>query len=257
MELLKIEIDPPDIPTPGDYKTESETTNRILHSLESSQFDPLKSSPAAYGEITPWVAYKLGCAAEGAAENREYDKALKIAWTSVKAAIEAKAFGRLYANLLTLSGILLRRGKLEEAESQYSNILELPFPGGQTERASAHISLGSILANRGATREALYHYEKGLSYLRNIIPEQAHRKLLKQLTGLYADVNDVAGLAHCFSQLGLGNPGEILQQNISYDMHVEEILFLTTRLHSLGEHELADVVFKAWKQGQDKSTQNT
>jgi len=240
MEFLKFEIEPSDIPTPDDYDTEVETARRLLDLCEFPQFNPLESSLRVYGKMTPWIAWQLGCAAEAVAERRDYEKAFRIAATSVKAAIEAQAVARLYANLLTLSGILLRSGNIEEAESQFLNILELPFPGGEKERASAHVSLGGIYEHKGMIRDALYHYERGLSYLRNTVPQQIYRRILEELSHLYAVVEDAAGLAYCCTQLGLGDAEGILRQSINGEMHVEELLFLTTRLHSLGEHKLAD-----------------
>lgn len=249
MEFLKFEINPSVTPTPHDKEAEVDVTNRLIDLCESPELHPPTSSLAAFGQITPWVAWQLGCFAEYIAEQRDYEKAFRIAAISVQAAIEAKDSDRLYANLLTLSGILLRDGNLEEAKSQFFNILELPFPGGENERASAHMSLGSIFEQGSTVDEALYHYEIGLGYLRKTMSEQAHRKMLEHLSHLYADAEDAAGLAHCCMQLGLGDAEEILRQNVSQEMHVEEVLYWTTRLHSLEEHKLADTVFELWREG--------
>jgi tetratricopeptide (TPR) repeat protein len=248
-EFLKFEIEPAGQPEPVDYNEELAATNALLDLCESEQFDPWGGSlHPADTKVTPWVALQLGCAAEFVASQGDLLKSFKIAALGVRIAIALKSPSRLYANLLTLSGVLLRSGRMEEAELRFSQILELPYPGGEREKASAHVSLGSIYKRKGKTREAIYHYERGLVRLRQgkLLSSAAYLATLKTYAYLYAETQDIAGLLHCSSQIDPGTASEGLGQLEFEKMSVDDALLLTSRLYSLQEPELADSLFKLW-----------
>lgn len=250
MKFRKFELEPSHIPSPEDYASEVKTANRLLELCEASQFYASITPLSKYGRITPWVCFQLGCAAEAQADV-DVKKAFRIATIAVTAAVEVKDMSRLYANLLTLANITLRIGNIEEAKSLYLKILELPFPGGKNEKAAARVSLGSICEQKGMTSDALYYYERGLNYLRNIISVELYKDFLKQLSELYKEKQDIAGMAHCVAQLKLGDAEMVLRESINEQWDVDLILSLVTRLHSFEEHGLAEVAHEVWQRGKE------
>jgi hypothetical protein len=170
----------------------------------------------------------------------------------------------VYNSFLTWGYVLMRAGREEEAEVVYLEIINSPLPGGINEKAFAHISLGGILNSKGQPvgnkeimREAIYHYERGLRYIRDTISPKDHRIMLQQLIPLYESVRDLPGLAYCVKYLGKSDVESILKKEVTPDKSIEDIISLNTRLHALGEYDLADLIFEGWRQLQTgaKTTQ--
>ncbi len=244
MDVQKYEMDSGDTPKPENYAQEVELVNALLDLCRDSNIEVCREYLASVRHITPWVALQLGCMAESMAEGESIAEALTVAALSVDAALRSRSANRIYANMLTLAGVFLRLQRFEEAEKIYYDILTLPMSGGINERASAHVTLGDILRAKGLHRDAAYHYERGLFYPQNSTPFEARKLTIEKLAHLYRELSDFAGLAFCVSQLRLGDAAKILREKLKPDVHVEDSLALVTRLHSLGEHELADIVFQ-------------
>lgn len=244
----KLELELSNEPSPEDYRAESETVERLVDAALSPDFRPYASTLDKYGTITSWVAWQLGCMAEGAVEDGDIDRALRIGSVAVQAAVEARSVERLSANLLTMAGIAFRQNDLTQAVSTYHQILALPPIGGFQERAGAHISLGGIFAMQGRTAESVYHYETGLRSLRGTIDDDIYDSILRGLVGLYSQIEDLGGLVHCGKRLEGQNVDELLRSSEISEWSLERAMLLATRLHSFAEHELAELTLELWRE---------
>lgn len=246
---ISLYIDTQDEPIPVNYEAEAKTLRCLLSLPDSSWFNVSNPTLKECGSLTSWIAWQLGCVAEALIVSDEHERAMAIAAISIKAAIEVRDITRLCANLLTLAGIHIRLGHIDAAESYYRQILELPFSVRESERALAHASLASILSHKREIKEATYHFEKAIPHLKSSLTPEAYKQVLKQLLLLYGEIEDLAGLAYGCAQLGLADSAAILKEEITPSMHVESALSLVSRLHFLGEHALATLVYNLWKHG--------
>jgi hypothetical protein len=186
-------------------------------------------------------------AAEWASQQGDHEEASRRAMLCVMAAREISDVDRLYANMLTAGNVFARARMPDEAKEMYLALLDLPWQGGVAETAMAHLGLGSIYAQEGSAQKGFYHTERGLRYVRSHASAEQYKQLLTGIVQLYTSAEDLAGMAHCASELGLGDAETLLIEGIEPEWHVNVVLSLATRLHSLGEHEMARAVVETWK----------
>src|SRR5205823_1338412 len=111
---------------------------------------------------------------------------------------------RLLGNLLTIGGIYARAGARDEAERVYRHTLELPIADGGLERASAQLSLATLLATR-QPRDAVEHYEQALCCLGESLPPATRAEVVRAMIRPYKALDDWVGLAYACTILGLGD----------------------------------------------------
>lgn len=253
MQPLIIQIEPDEIPEPENYEAEIAVVNKIIDLCESG--DAASAIELAEHEgNTAWIAYQLATYA-GVAAKTDILQAYALAAISLKIANKANKPAQIYNSLLNWAGVLLRDENWEEAEIVCLDIIDSLLPGGEQAKAFAHLTLGGLFIRRGSSnnddllfRKAIYHYERGLRYLRQKISPQVHEEILHQLLPLYRHTSDVAGLAYCVAHLTDNDAKPVLQKNITADRELQSIVSLVTRLNSLEEYELADVVFQTWQE---------
>ncbi len=241
---------------PSDIDAERQTIHRILDHLEKTpSFDAVvKQRLDQYGNITPWIAWQLGCVAELHASEGRLSEALLTAYVSVNAAVSCRDSRRLLGNLLTVAGIHMRAGITDAAEQAYLTILELPLDDGVSERASAHLSLASILV-AGRPREAVEHCEQGLCCLGERPGPEARLRIIQGMIPAFRALPDWVGLHYACKLLNLGDAQKPLREAIQSGLDLPQIIAADTRLRRLGANELADQLNFSRGPGSDRPSE--
>jgi tetratricopeptide (TPR) repeat protein len=249
MEFQRFEtIEPSSQPEPEDLAGERRTMLKILDYVDT-QFDPEEGllPLETFGEITPWIAWQLGIVAEVHASRNEMQQAFYIAFVSIAAAYACHSADRIYANLLTMAGIFVRLGNTEEAISTYNRLLQLPYDGGVREKALAHISLAG-LSKSEAPETVLYHYERGLRQVQQLLSTDTFNGILSQASDLYARTEEITGAIYCIKQLNLADTETMVDDYLNSLKSFDDLLYLYTRLNGFGEYSLADRVYTFWEE---------
>lgn len=233
-------------PTPEPINKENEIAalQLLLDLLEANPTDPRLDELEAICEVTPWMAFQLGCLAE----SDQYEDVpfirQRLAILAVEAALVAKAPDRYFANLLTYGNLLAYRGDLDEAEKIYRHILVVPLPCGEDERAAAHLVLGQGMER--CPELQIFHYEMAIKTHGGHIPKDVRRELAQNAGQAYAALQDLAGALHMSIETGEGDPDELLKQVLP-QLSLEAAVALATRLSGLGHGELAQKIRDDWK----------
>lgn len=253
MKPLIIEIEPEEIPEPEDYQAELAVLQKIIDFCEAG--DTAAAFRVASSEKnTAWLANQLATYA-GIVARSDILQGYELASLSLKIAYQAGNAAQIYNSLLNWASMLLRDENFDEAEIVCLDIIDSLLPGGIQAKAFSHMTLGGIYNGRGTResddlllRKAIYHYERGLRYLRGKITGEVHEEILHQLLPLYRQTGDLAGLACCVARLTDKDAKSLLRDQITASFDLEYIVSLTTRLNSLDEHQMADVVFQTWQE---------
>ena len=247
MNYQILQIPPTIEPVPIDYTGELQTLNLILDGIEYSQKEQRKYTLDESLRTTPWIAWQLGCLAELFASQMNYDQAVAIATVSLDAAFKCGDVTRIYANLLTAAGIMVRMNDFDGAEEFYITILGMPIQGKSIERTIAHLSLGSIYAMKGNLRRAVYHKEKALPQIKSLASEDILLKVFDELGYLYSEILDLAGIIFIVIEQQKHSEDDVISRFSVPDLSLEQVLLLVTRLSSLGKHELGERIINLWK----------
>lgn len=241
VRVIPLRTRPP--PNYLDREKEIVAVNCLLDTLENDPTDPRLETPSSISNITPWVAFQLGCLVEADPYVHQPKLRTQLALLAVAAARESRSSDQLFANLLSLANLCLRVGDRAVANQVFQMILNLPLPHGEDERAAAHISLAQD-PDLSPT-ESVFHYEMGIMTHGKQISDQDRSNLARQITDIYRQRADLAGLVHVCVVLGLGDPNELLIPSID-ELSLEDAINLATRLSFLGHQELSHQVRKEW-----------
>ena len=243
---LRLEIDPLDTPVSQDLEADRALLGAILDYCESPQWDDQQTAdPSRFGALTTWVSWQLGIVAEYHIVHQNYGLAWRVALMGVIAARSIRSESRLAANLLTMGNVCMAIDDIDSAQFTYLSLIQLPWSAGRPERHAALISLGSIAHARADFRRSAYYTERGLFSLGSKLTRENYLKIIGGLRDAYGELGDLAGSAFLLCQFQRGDPKPQLRE-VMASANLETALRLTTRLHWLGEHEVAEHCRHAW-----------
>jgi hypothetical protein len=254
-----------------DYETELATVQCILDASTNEGFSPLAESLTECGKLTSWVSLQLSLLALQAAKEGRADQSSLLGIASFEAALAAGDEQQYYSNILDQVDAMMRLGSLHAVRylDFLDKALELCFvvinsfsTNADHARPGAHIAVASIyrwLSESGDRPElvgnALYHIERGLRYIHSSVTPEQRKVLLTQFDPLYRQVRDLAGVCRYARLLGNQDVAGLLRRHVRPEMDADDVLALHARLRALEEHELADIVLKAWQEPAQKPTE--
>lgn len=244
MDIYRMQVSPLPSPKPENYEDELLTVHLIVDACSSTAFDPVEADLEEFGKLTSWISLQLSLAslAEG-----QMAFAIKLGIASVEVAQRIGDFQQYYGNLLDQAQVMLNHGYVDQATEILLAVVNAETAAADHARPGAHVSLASIYRVQQRVDDALYHLELGLRYVHFSFSPEQRRFLLEQFMPLYGEVKDLAGLAHCARHTGKPELAEMTIQQVSPKWPRARVMFLTSRLRALDEHELADAAFAAWK----------
>lgn len=247
MNIYRMQVSPLPPPEPDDYDQELLTLQLIVEACSDPRFDPVKADLTQFGKLTSWISCQLSLAA--LAESREGQAvfAIKLGVASLAVARRTGDLQQYFGNLLDQAQVLVDHGQIEDATKVLLTVVNAVTPAADHARPNAHISLASIYRMNQRVHDALYHLERGLRYIHSSFTPEQRRLLLEQFMPLYGQVRDLAGLAHCARHVGKPEIAKLAIEQVSPDWSRDRVIFLTSRLRALDEHDLADAALAAWK----------
>jgi len=206
--------------------------------------------------VTPWVAVMLGRFALVISEEKNFASAVHVARKANEVAIatadeDVTTYVTLIAGHMELCyGIAtpaIRETQFTNATRAYDVVLGSSGAITEPHRGAAELDLGYLALQRGDIASALRHYERGLFVLAVVGMETKRPQVYSGLVDLYKQRNDAAGFIHCARQLG--NEAEAIVDAVARQPVSRSILLGTVaRLHSFGEHDLADRLVRRSKE---------
>jgi tetratricopeptide (TPR) repeat protein len=240
-EMLKFIVPQGENPVPANYPVEVETTRAIIDFCENPSTRVTAESMERFAPTTPWVAWQLGMVAESEMAQQHRTLAIKLATASVHAAELCRATDFIYVNLLICGNVLLELEQYEQALDTYQTLLRLPFGGGVSARAGAHLAIGTIYRHHLVNpRMSIYHYEHAMRF---VGPRADADQLLSFWTSaasLYRDAGDTIGALLCLCQAKHPMSPALIKQAIEGSL--DRKLALRTRLLRQGNQTMADFV---------------
>jgi tetratricopeptide (TPR) repeat protein len=194
-EVLKFTMPMQEDPVPADYAVERETASAIVEYCTTPELAVTEETMQEFAPTSPWIAWQLGMIAEATAEAGEITNAMKLAAASVLSAEMCASAPLIYANLITTGNILLQLDQHKDALDTYKTVLRLPFRGGESARAAAHLALGSIYRLQEIDlRQSIYHYEHAMRFYGPSNEQDKVLRFWQNMSGLYKDAQDVVGM---------------------------------------------------------------
>lgn len=239
-------VEPENIPEPINKDEELKTINCILDVIEEKQSFITARDLHSCGGLTPWIAFQIGCISTYFFSEGKLIEALYSSHASVVIAKIINEIPRIYANSISFANVLLKLEYFDLAKEAFLNVLEISYLGDKNEKRIAQISLANIYNQSGQLEEAIYYYEKVIPHLSSF-PDKVRELILKSMYHIYIKFNEIAGYIFCSKKLGLLNNNELKKQILSNCNSYIDFFTTSTRLRSLHEIELADFVYKTWK----------
>lgn len=238
------------IPLPEDKDLEIASINQLLDILEANPTDARLDELHKVCRITAWMALILGYLVESDIYKKQVHLKIKLVTLAVDVARISGDSTQYFANLLSAANFFLETNE-EKASELYNYILRLPLPYGEDARGASHVSLAQLKIT--PRTEATFHYELGMRTQGKKLPEQTKIGLAQNLLGAFRETKDLVGLAHISILLKLGNPIDIIEENIS-QMSFASIVSLTTRLKLLGHESISKQILDKWKENEKRTT---
>jgi hypothetical protein len=241
-EILRLSLlDDGGNPEPADHDAEVETARAIIDFCEQSDSPVTRESLEPFAPATPWIAWQLAMFAERELAEQRGTLAIRVATAAVIAAEMCRSVEFIYRNLLTCGNILLELGAHVQALDLYSTLLRLPFTGGVSARAGAHIAMGTIYRYLEVDlRASIYHYEHAMRFVGPRNKQATVVQFWEGLLPLYKDANDEIGLVLCACQMHFPKAKELMKEIVAGSL--ERKIALRSRLLRQGNSEMADVV---------------
>jgi tetratricopeptide (TPR) repeat protein len=240
-DILQFVVPIGEHPTPADYAVEVRTARAVIDFCEDPSTHVDFETMADFAPTTPWVAWQIGMAAEEAIAESRSTLATKLATASVHAAFLCKSTDYIYVNLLISGNVLVQWDQYEQALDLYKTLLRLPFPGGWSPRAGAHLAMGTIYREYIVNFPlSIYHYEHAMRF---IGPRSDAAKLLlfwNSLASLYKDAGDSVGGILCLCQMKHPQAESMIKRAIKGSLNRK--LALRSRLLRQGNQTMADFV---------------
>jgi tetratricopeptide (TPR) repeat protein len=228
-EILKFTMPMQENPVPADYAVECETASAIVEYCTTPELKVTEETMQKFAPTSPWIAWQLGMIAEATVEAGEITNAIKLAAASVLSAEMCSCAPLIYGNLLTTGNILLQLDQYEDALHRYKTVLRLPFAGGESARAAAHLAMGSIYRMHEIDlRKSIYHYEHAMRFYGPSNEQDKVLRFWQNMSGLYKDAKDVVGMMLWLCQTRNPQAQTLIVQLI--DGSLDKSLALRTRL---------------------------
>lgn len=242
----RIQVSSVPLPKPADHDVELLTLQSIVEACGDEQFNPTETDLTRFGKLTPWISYQLSLASLAAGKDRQEAFATRLGIASIEVAVRIGDWQQYFGNLLDQAQLLVNYDHLDEAIEILLKVVNSLSPAADHARPLAHVSLAGIYRVRQRVNDALYHLELGLRYIHSSLTPEHRRILLEQFMPLYGKLRDLAGLSHCARHIGKSELAELALEQVSPEWPRDRVVFLTSRLRALDEHEMADAVFAAW-----------
>ena len=247
MNIYRMEVTPVPPPEPDDYDAERLTLQSIVEACADEQFNPATADLTKFGKLTSWISFQLSLASLSAGQDEDEEFATRLGIASLEVARRAGDFQQYFGNLLDQAQLLIKSGDIDDAIEVLLTIVNSVSSAADHARPNAHVTLAGIYRMQQRVHDALYHLEIGLRYIHSSITQEQRRILFEQFLPVYGKLRDLAGVAHCARHAGKPELAELAMEQVSPEWSRDRAVFLASRLRALGEHEMADAVFTAWK----------
>ncbi len=247
MNIYRMQVSPLPPPKPENHAEELLTAQSIIDACADDEFNPAEADLVEFGKLTSWISVQLSLASLAESREGQVAFALKLGIASFEVAQRIGDFQQYFANVLDQAQVLVNHGFIDQATEALLTVVNALTASADHARPMAHVSLAGIYRMQQRVHDALYHLERGLRYIHFSFTPEQRRILLEQFMPLYGEVKDLAGLAHCARHTGKPEMAEKAIQQVSPEWSRDRMIFLTSRLRALDEHELADAAFAAWK----------
>ena len=133
-----------------------------------------------------------------------------------------------------------------DAEKALREAIRMPDLEVLDQHPQIRLSLAAVDRARGRPASALRHAELALRWFRARGRWEDYDLILESFLPLYRQVEDLAGLAHVYHRLDGRDLRDVLRTYLDEKPTADHVLGFTSRLHGLGEHELATEMQTEW-----------
>jgi tetratricopeptide (TPR) repeat protein len=220
---------------------------RRLVSLSDSD-SPLSDDVFALNDIhvTPWAAARMGAHLADFTEDIDGPRALRAATIAMQASRKVRSKQLAMGVLLDVGNLFCRYGDYDGATKCFEGILTIPWARGSSERVAAHLGMANIYYLAREYREAAWHYDKCLPYLRRIMKEEGQKGILENAFRSYSECKEYGGVMYCLRKI---NPeyADRLEKSVGkLAPPLNEAMLTVARLNLLGDSSAASRLLSAW-----------